>query len=212
MKEIKVKDISDDVDTNCFEKVSVFLDTLEREKLECILWPEFAAKPTVSFTIAHDVSNIFLKYFVEEKFIRAQNNTINSPVHEDSCVEFFVSFDEGATYYNMEFNCIGTAMVGYGPSKNNRKLLDSSLVKNLKRKSIITSENDKGSTWQLTLAISLSTFIYTSIHKLQGLTCRANFFKCGDLLPEPHFISWSDIKSEKPNFHLSEFFGRLVFE
>ncbi len=212
MKTINIKDISNDVETECFDEVSVLLDTFERQKLECVPWPRFAANVSVSFTIVHDGSNIFLKYFVEEKIIRAQYNAVNSPVHDDSCVEFFVSFNEGETYYNFEFNCIGTAMVGYGSSKNNRQLLDSKLVNNLKRKSLITTESGKGSTWQLSLAIPLSTFTYTSIYKLQGLSCSANFFKCGDLLPEPHFFSWSNINSETPNFHLPEFFGRLVFE
>lgn len=212
MKEIKVKCISDSIENNSIENVSDLLDTFDRQKLDYVPWPEFPGKPKVDFTIAHDLSNIFLKYYVEEKHVRAENNIVNSPVHEDSCVEFFVSFDEGANYYNIEFNCIGTGFIAYGATKDNRQLLDTTLVSNLKNKSVIAPANGKAANWQLTLAIPLSTFIHTPVKKLKGISCRVNFYKCGDLLPEPHFITWSNIVAEKPNFHLPEYFGRLVFE
>jgi hypothetical protein len=143
MKEIIATSVSNNLAQNSIEQVADLLDTLERQLLEFAPWPEFASKPKVSFTIAHDESNIFLKYFVEEKYIRAENIMANSPVYEDSCVEFFVSFDEGANYYNFELNCIGTALVGYGPSKENRQLLDTNLIDNLKTKSTIVSETAK---------------------------------------------------------------------
>ncbi len=212
MKEIKVKCISDNLKETDVDKISDLLNTFERQKLEYAPWPEFPGKAKVYFAIAHNSSNVFLKYYVEEKYLRAENNIVNSPVHEDSCVEFFISFDEGVNYYNIEFNCAGTGLIEYGPSKENRHLLDTALVNNLKKKSVIFSENGKGPNWQLTLVIPLSTFIHTPIKKLTDISCRANFYKCGDLLPEPHFISWENIIAETPNFHLPEFFGRLVFE
>lgn len=212
MKEIKVKCISDSIENNSIENVSDILDTFERQKLDYVPWPEFSDKPNVGFTIAHDLTTIYLKYYVEEKYLRAKNNIVNGPVHEDSCVEFFVSFDEGDNYYNIEFNCIGTGFIAYGSSKSNRQLLDSTLVNNLKKKSVIAPKNGKAANWQLTLAIPMSTFIHTPVKKLKDISCRVNFYKCGDMLPEPHFITWSNIIAEKPNFHLPEYFGRLVFE
>ena len=40
----------------------------------------------------------------------------------------------------------------------------------------------------------------------------ANFYKCGDKLQTPHFLSWNPIDLEKPNFHCPEFFGMLRFK
>ena len=40
---------------------------------------------------------------------------------------------------------------------------------------------------------------------------RANVYKCGDLLPVPHFISWNPITTESPDFHRPEFFGQMRF-
>jgi len=47
---------------------------------------------------------------------------------------------------------------------------------------------------------------------LNGKTMRANFYKCGDKLQTPHFLSWAPIDLPKPKFHCPEFFGELVFE
>ncbi|WP_350005689.1 carbohydrate-binding family 9-like protein, partial [Phocaeicola dorei] len=47
---------------------------------------------------------------------------------------------------------------------------------------------------------------------LDGMVVRANFYKCGDELQKPHFLSWSPIKIEKPDFHRPDFFGLLEFE
>src|SRR5690606_40116367 len=44
---------------------------------------------------------------------------------------------------------------------------------------------------------------------LEGETFHANFYKCGDGLPQPHFISWNRIDYPNPNFHLPEFFGEI---
>ena len=40
-------------------------------------------------------------------------------------------------------------------------------------------------------------------------TLRANFYKCGDNCDKTHFLSWSPIALEKPNFHCPDFFGEL---
>jgi hypothetical protein len=43
-----------------------------------------------------------------------------------------------------------------------------------------------------------------------GATLCANFYKCGDELSVPHYISWAPIEAEKPNFHRPDCFGKMV--
>lgn len=38
---------------------------------------------------------------------------------------------------------------------------------------------------------------------------KANFYKCGDGLTVPHYLSWSPIVTEKPDFHRPEFFNQI---
>ena len=70
MKEIKVKCISNGSDEKSIDQVSEKLDSLERHSLDFVPWPSFPDKPKVSFSLAYDKENIFIKYFVTEKYLR----------------------------------------------------------------------------------------------------------------------------------------------
>ncbi|MDD6236825.1 MAG: carbohydrate-binding family 9-like protein, partial [Clostridiales bacterium] len=39
---------------------------------------------------------------------------------------------------------------------------------------------------------------------------RGNFYKCGDKTKHPHFGMWNPINNEFPDFHLPQFFGRII--
>jgi hypothetical protein len=44
-----------------------------------------------------------------------------------------------------------------------------------------------------------------------GLRARGNFYKCGDKLPVPHYLSWAPIATPRPDFHRPEYFDTLMF-
>lgn len=173
-------------------------------------WPSFAYKPDVKFSIAHTGEHIVLTFNVEEVEVRHENTAINSSVWEDSCVEFFLSFDESG-YYNFEFNCIGTALVGFGKDRNNRKLLPVTLVKRI-RCFAQMEKKAKSFQWQMQAIIPLSVFMYHAVFNLEGKKCKANFYKCGDKLAQPHFLTWKRIETAEPDFHQPAFFGDIEFE
>ncbi len=193
------------------KSLSAYLDNLEKHTLNHTPWNIYPYKPKVEFCIAHANDIIYLKYYVEERSIRAVNSTINSSVWEDTCVEFFIGFDEKG-YYNLEFNCIGAALIGYGKNRSDRELLLEAAIKKVKYMAVIQNNVENFVKWDLTLSIPSSVFIHHGFTSVGGKECKANFYKCGDCLPEPHFVAWSDINSEEPNFHLPSFFGTLVFE
>jgi hypothetical protein len=187
-------------------------EKIEATKIDIAAWEaNFPYKPEVSFKMAYTSQSLVIQYFVNEKTIRAVNNEPNGSVWEDSCVEFFVSWDNGASYYNLEFNCIGTGLIGFGYGRENRERIGADLIKSIQTDAHIV-QKESGYQWSMLLEIPLSVFKYHTITPLNGRTCRANFYKCGDKLAEPHFLSWSPITFHKPNFHLPEFFGELVFQ
>lgn len=211
MKKIKVPFLEVTTEHTNLEDLSGDLYNFERHVIGHTPFPAYPYKPDVQFSIAHLNHCVLLKYEVSERHIRAVNNVINSAVWEDSCVEFFIGFDESG-YYNFEFNCIGTALAGFGKDRVGREFLPEETVKSIKCRTIIKRSNDQDIEWQLTVMIPVEVFVHHRISSLHGRLCRGNFYKCGDRLPEPHFLSWSDIQSPEPNFHLPEFFGSIVFE
>ena len=214
MYDIKVPYLRAVNNETTLDVVSVILDKLERNAIETTPWPDFVHKPDVSFCIAYTDNSILLKYYVHEKSLRGLYALANTPVHEDSCVEFFISFGEEPAYYNLELNCIGTCLFGYGKNKACRQVIPGDVISKIKRHIVIEHAIDGGANpvyWELTVMIPMDVFIYHNIRNLKGTQCRVNFFKCGDELPEPHFLAWNNIVAPAPNFHLPEFFGNMHF-
>ncbi|HEU4632791.1 MAG TPA: carbohydrate-binding family 9-like protein [Flavisolibacter sp.] len=203
-----LKDINYD---DAIETVSLRLNKIQKHELYFTPWSGYPYKPEVQFSIVHSGECIFLKYFVTEHSIRAAAGNINGAVWEDACVEFFVSFDDQG-YYNLEFNCIGTALTGFGKEKGSRVRLEEAVIRKIKYGSYISNIEEERIHWELTVAVPLEVFAYHKLSPLSGRQCRANFYKCGDALPQPHFVAWSNIVSPQPNFHLPQFFGTLLFE
>ena len=42
-------------------------------------------------------------------------------------------------------------------------------------------------------------------------TIRGNFYKCGDLTVQEHYLAWNRVDAERPDFHLPKYFGALIF-
>lgn len=188
------------------------LKSLPRHKIDQISWTEYPYLPEVNFKIAYTNHSIFLEYKVREKHLKAIYKETNEPVYKDSCVEFFISFDQ-IHYYNFEFNSIGTALVGYGTAERDlRKRLPVDLIEKIKTESIIKDRKvGDEEQWTLQLQIPFELFYNENLSCLKGTKATANFYKCGDDLPEPHFVSWNKIETTEPNFHLPEFFGEITF-
>ena len=75
----------------------------------------------MEFTIAYTGREILLKYYVKENWFKAEKTESNQMVCEDSCVEFFVSPADDRIYYNLEFNGIGTCLLGSGTGREGQQ-------------------------------------------------------------------------------------------
>ena len=185
-------------------------------KIASVNWPEnYPYQPDVKFIIGHDGKEILLRFFVKEQSVLALTKEDNGKVWTDSCVEFFISFDDTG-YYNFEFNCIGKMLLGFRKEKNNCVYADQHILQKIERKSSLGntpfSERKGEQEWELSVRIPVFSFFRHLISSLSGLTAKANFYKCGDNLSIPHFLSWNPINNPTPNFHLEKDFGNIIFE
>lgn len=188
----------------------VEMNRLNRYEISNKPWPEFSTACSASFAIAHTRSSILLKYFIKDDFFSSIEREINADVNKDNCVEFFIGFADDA-YYNIEFNCLGVGKVGYGRSRSDRKLLPVAVIEKIAVDKNLTHKKD-GFDWEILLTIPKDVFIYDDINLFTGLICKANFYKCGDDLPNKDFLVWNQIINNEPDFHKPEFFGEIVFE
>lgn len=184
--------------------------------IENVNWEEYPYKPSVRFRLAHTGTRILLQYEVSEDSIRAVAPHDNGKVWEDACVEFFAQPDEASgTYYNFECNCVGTLLIGYG-KPGDREHASTEVLETVGRWSSIGrepfDEKPGPNHWTIALDIPASALFRNDIHTLDGVDMRANFYKCGDKLQTPHFLSWNKIDLPSPCFHCPPFFGKIHFE
>ena len=183
-------------------------------RVENINWPkEFPYCPKMEFGIAHTGEEFLIHYCVEEQSVRAVAQKDNGNVWEDSCAEFFISPAADGLYYNIECNCAGTLLLGVGEGRNNRQLAVPEITRQIDRWASLGrtpfDTRNQPTRWELALRIPYTVFFRHNITSLNGLTLKGNFYKCGDKLPVPHFISWNPIGTPTPDFHCPQFFGKL---
>ena len=195
------------------DQLNQMMDSFPSVAIDCNPWPAYQANAEAKFLMAHNGEAILLKYIVSEKYLLAKEVN-NGNIHNDSCVELFIAFDEKG-YYNLEFNCLGFTKIGYGNGRNGRRLLPIEVIKQLSFSSKInansTINTNAGFDWEIMLVIPHSIFTKHEITSFNHLKAKGNFYKCGDGLPQPHFLTWNKIEAEKPDFHRREFFGELEF-
>jgi len=198
------------------DEISEKLDSLHiKNAVDVLNWKRFDYKPDVKFSIAYTGHEILLKYYVTEQWFKAEKTETNQEVYEDSCVEFFVSPADDGIYYNFELNGIGTCLMASGTGRDNRNRIDPWIISGIRRTSSAggksISERSGEFSWTITMAIPLTVFVHHNVKELKGRIFRANFYKCGDRLSVPHYVTWNPVGTENPDFHRPEVFGLLKF-
>lgn len=186
------------------------------EPIDTLNWPEkYPYCPDVKFRIAWCPEGLVVHYKVSEQSVRATYGEDDGDVWTDSCVECFIRNADEDFYYNIECNCIGTLLIG-SRIETNRSRLPLEITSKVKRWASlgreVFGERVEATAWEVALVIPVSVFEGHPINLEEGGKLRANFYKCGDDLPVPHFVSWNPITTEKPNFHRPECFGELVLK
>ncbi|NCC10135.1 MAG: hypothetical protein EOM31_06450 [Bacteroidia bacterium] len=211
VKKIKTREIAAQELPALFDAAGLTYQTVG-----CVNWSTYPYRPEVKFRLAHTDEAVLLHFKVTEQSVRAKYGEDNGAVWTDSCVEFFSIPAGDGIYYNIECNCIGTVLVGAGPVRNGREHAPQSVTALIDRWASlgrIPFEERLGETeWEVALVIPYAVFFKHQLSTLDGSEVKANFYKCGDELQTPHFLSWNPIPIENPDFHRPDFFGTLSFE
>lgn len=161
--------------------------------------------------LCYSDSALFVRMWAEEQDIRAEypETDLLAKTYEDSCLEFFIAPVPGdARYLNFEFNPNCAVGAEIGTEKTNR----IRLVAVNDPYEAVSAYTDDG--WGISYAIPFDFIrtLYPDFSPEPGMQARGNFYKCGNLTPQKHYIAWNPVESDTPNFHLPECFGVLVFE
>lgn len=187
------------------------------QRLDCAPWAEaYPYRPDVSFAIAHNGTQVLLCWRVAEDAVRAMAPADGGRVWEDSCCEAFIQLPGQPHYYNLECNCAGQLLLACGPDRHNRLAAPAATMASISRTTSLGRQpfdlRQGPCLWHMELAVPATVFFADHVECLSGIMARANFYKCGDLLPRPHFLSHYPIPLPHPDFHCPQHFGDLLFE
>lgn len=174
--------------------------------------------PKATVKLGYNSKGIALLFEVEEYESLSRYTNCNDPVYKDSCVEFFFTTPGDKNYYNFEFNSLGAVLSQVGSSRENREFCQNSQLSSIYRSCNYSFNKTIQNNAQLFIAEwELGVFLPASLLKERGVVLKsknqilANFYKCGDDLADPHYLSWNPVVCNNPDFHRPEFFAPLEF-
>ncbi|GHT39483.1 hypothetical protein AGMMS49965_05610 [Bacteroidia bacterium] len=200
--------------TDWKSKAELMMQVANRAAVSTVNWAEaFPYCPDVEFYTAWADNTFYLLFDVQEDTVKAVSTGYQSPVWEDSCVEFFIQTPdpEEDTYRNFEFNCIGGVLASVRRNRKDfRSFTDAEMNKlvihtSLPKQPITTP---RACRWQLLAEIPFEMLGMPNKSPI-GRKLRANFYKCGDKTPTPHYLTWNPVGTPDPDFHRPEFFGAM---
>ncbi len=202
----KTNVINPDINSPEWEKAK--LGHVDKER-----WEKGLCKsPDTTFKLLRGPEGISVLMHTNESNLRAEIDEENGEICCDSCMEFFIKPSPwDARYINFEVNPKGVMHVGIGSGRFDRTLIFED------RATFDVVSIAKDGDWTLKYYIP-DSFIkewYPDLERLsRGNSCnivRANFYKCGGDTDHPHLAMWSEIETENSDFHVPDFFGRIVF-
>ncbi len=190
---------------------------IEYGTIETVDWPSvYPYAPKTQFAVAHNDEALLIHFKTAEEGLRAFVTEDNGEVWTDACVETFFAPDGDDRYYNLECNCIGRLLLGFGTGRSDRvPSTQENLNRILRWTSLgpeVRGEVKEMTEWQVALVVPFGVFHQHDIKSLRGVSAKANFYKCGGSGALEHYLSWNPIKTDNPDFHRPEFFGEIEFE
>jgi len=193
---------------------------VEANEITHFSWIDPDFRPLTHVKMCYDQDYVYVIFQVQDQYVRALATEINGEVWEDAAVEFFFAPDTAKPmiYFNLEINCIGTPLMFYiqKPMTDYIMLPEADIRKIKIASSLqgpIEEEIADPITWTIEYKIPLAMIdFYANVTMpAPGVTWKANFFKIATNNSNEHFVTWSPVISENPNFHQPQYFGCLKF-
>ena len=180
--------------------------------------------PTTAKAVYNDQA-LFLLFISQDQHIVAKNTEPNSQVSNDDCVEFFASPwpDKSTDYFNLEINCVGTALLRFGPEVKTweqaraKRKAEPRIIKRLEIYHSIPGPtkdahpDDKQWVIECKLPFALLKDFAEIEPPSSGTLWRANFYRCGAQVGEIP-ASWLKLDKKGLGFHQPRCFGPVRFE
>lgn len=178
-----------------------------RAQIDQLLWTPQTQIAAYAQLVCGD-DRLFAHLHADEDMIRAEETGSLGQPCQDSCLEFFFSPAEDDTrYLNIEMNPNCCLYLGIGTGRDDLVRMLPEQGADALNAHCMRSETG----WDLYYSLPFSLLrLFFPAFRPDGIV-RGNFYKCGDLTQQEHYLSWNRVACAEPDFHRPEFFGELVF-
>ncbi len=189
------------------------IDSLPKAFIDKYVWGDKYTPVSYAQLGLLEGEGIYLKLTSFEKDPKITGTEYGHKVHLDSCLEFFVSFDNcSPLYMNFEANAAGAFVMTVRKNRHEEvrhaHTIDGLQLPNVK--ATINKDN-----WSVEVLFNFETIEKMFGKKImfeKGYKFKGNFYKCGDETEIEHYGMWSPVNLEKPDFHQSAFFADIEIE
>ena len=190
----------------------------ETFRVDCVNWPaEYPYSPLCAGRIARTEESLVIDFRVSGLDMRIRNLSDRGRIWEDSACEFFIQVPGEEEYFNFEVNAAGRLVAARGKGREGRiSLPDEAFGQIIRISSVegMPAVNEpaeyKGGLWNWRVMLVIPfELIGVDPDNLPG-KLRGNIYKCGDLTAHPHYVTWSPVLTQSPDYHRPEFFGDFV--
>ncbi len=199
------------VDNDIWEKTNSL-------KLSNYLWMTNGYTPEVIAKLLYSDHYIYVFFKVFEKKVSIHYTNFGDDVYKDSCVEFFINLfpKKSHDYINIEINAIGALLIAAGKDGDDHK---RRYFKKKETEGIEIYPSIKepvsgihgADFWTLHYRIPIGFFEDYYREQFTSDEAIGNFYKCGDESEFEHYGAWNRVENPTPNFHLPQYFGKIIF-
>ena len=180
-----------------------------KEEIACTPW-EPVPHIRAWFQVCWNENGLHVRMQAQEKdIVRNLTGPLDS-ICDDSCLEFFFSPESDGRYLNMEVNPNGAINLGLRYDRYRYTRLTHKNFQNLLQVQPFTTEDGWGVEYMFPL--SFLQLFYPGLTLNSGKEMRANFYKCGDCTPTPHYKTWNPVGTPSPDYHQPAYFGNLILK
>lgn len=216
----RVKPISGNITVDANWEKPIWAD-VEAVELTHFMGQQPAFSPVTHAKLMYDKDHIYGIFRVQDKFVQSKVLEINGNVSGDSCVEFFFSpdTDNPLRYFNLEINAGGVPLLHYvkQPRQNYEVITPEAIKKieiahSLPRE--VFPEITEETVWTIEFKVPLDMLRQFGpvTTPAPGVKWKANFYKTGSRTSNPNYFTWNLVENPRPDFHLPQFFGNLIFD
>lgn len=182
---------------------------VEPLKIDTLQWTPADVDIRAEARMCWDEAAVYVCLRAFERAVRATHTGATDMVCEDSCLEFFLRpLLDDLRYFNFEFNANCALYLGFGSGMHDlvRLLVEEPA------ELFAPGASRLADGWEIHYRIP-AAFIarfFPGFALTRGQRLRANCYKCGDLTPQPHYLSWNPMRCDTPAFHRPDDFGLLI--